>query len=191
MKREVSSITSLLGGTIVLLVVLLVAVAGFATEGDYMDNYIGADADMVGTDNCAMCHSDLAEEEDTHVAKVSDDDNGCEGCHGPGSAHNGNVLGILNPSKMPQEETTATCTSCHEEQGAFTLEDWEESAHNEAGNSCVDCHLGHTSNPYFLITEEVNDLCNDCHEDIVVAVEAGEHGVEGMACTACHNLHGG
>ena len=47
MKLEVSSITSLLGGTIVLLVVLLAAVSGFATEGDYMDNYIGADADMV------------------------------------------------------------------------------------------------------------------------------------------------
>lgn len=189
MKREVSSISSLLGGIIVLLVVLLAAVAGFATEGDYMDNYIGADADMVGTDNCAMCHSDVAEEEDTHVATVSDDENGCEGCHGPGSSHNGNALGILNPSEMPQEDVTAACTSCHEEQGDFALEDWEESAHNGAGTACVDCHAGHSSYASFLIEEDVVDLCGGCHEDMPDALEAGDHGVEGMACTACHNPH--
>lgn len=199
MSREIKSNVLLSGGLIVLLVFLFTGIS-WATEGEggYMDSYTGADAEKVGTDTCLMCHADSAAgEEATHVAIFDDEENenfgfGCETCHGPGGNHMGVAVGILQPAKMPQEDVTALCSSCHAEKGNFNVETWDGSAHQEAGNTCVTCHSGHSGNSDFLKEADVIDLCAECHSDKADAMAEGTHGppagVE-MVCSDCHNPH--
>ena len=189
MKRTTRSRASFLGGAIIVLTVLLISSAAWTTEDDYMDVYTGADADMVGSEVCLACHSDMADAEGNHLAVLADDENGCEGCHGPGSAHNGDAKGILVPSKMPQAECTELCSACHDEEGKYEQAVWEECAHHEAGMTCTDCHLGHSDNVMFLTEETEIEQCGKCHEDYVEQLEAGEHGNTEMSCNQCHNPH--
>lgn len=179
-----------LGSALIVVFILLLSQAAWTTaEADYMEAYTGAEATMIGTATCLMCHADQKSEEGDHVAILNDDENGCEKCHGPGSKHNGDVKGILNPSMMPQDDVTATCSSCHDDQGKYKETEWVESTHHEGGLKCTDCHSGHSDNDHFLVKDNVGDLCKTCHEDICALVEAGDHGAPDTACNMCHNPH--
>jgi len=192
---RITKINSAISVAMVIFFVLLLSSAVMSTD-DYMGSYTGKDAASIGTDKCIMCHRDRAPgEDDTHVARLEAEGSdyvgkACESCHGPGGNHNGKKEGILNPSKTPQADVVALCTSCHEEKGKFKLSEWTESKHNEVGNSCVTCHSGHSKNAKFLIEEKVKDVCNTCHEDKVTAAAAGTHGGgPDVSCAMCHNPH--
>ncbi len=196
-------IRKVLGIAIAILLAATLSVAldrstAFAGVSDYMDNYIGADADKVGSDFCLMCHADSASEASHHAIIDGDEDNdnygfGCEGCHGPGGNHNGVLDGILNPDKMDIEGVTEICTGCHEEMGAFEADAWEGSTHFGSDISCLKCHGGHSGLDNFLLNEDVLEICGTCHSDLVDAFDEGTHGnVEGMeitGCNTCHNPH--
>jgi DmsE family decaheme c-type cytochrome len=167
----------------------------------YMDSYTGADAEKIGSDKCLMCHSDKAvsEKSTSHFAALDSKKDskykgfGCEGCHGPGSKHNGDVKAILNPNKMDKTEVTNLCSKCHTEKGTFKKETWVKSRHFvTAGLGCIACHSGHSEFPSFLKTEKVVDLCVTCHAQIKDNFEAGKHNYadpKTMTCVMCHNPH--
>jgi len=201
MSRHTSLSVGTLSTIIVVLLSLLVSSAVWSQDdGDYMDSYTGADAEMTGSAACLLCHSDVYTEEDgpdTHVGIFDADEdcrfygNGCEACHGPGGNHYGEPEGILNFDLMPEEEITASCTMCHDEVGSFDAEDWEDGRHRDAGATCVSCHSGHVATDAFLVEEDIVALCSGCHVEVGEAFENDEHGVpgSGMTCEACHNPH--
>ncbi len=180
----------------VFLAVTLFSMAGFSQDSDYMDSYTGADADMVGSDSCTMCHRDSAVE-GSHVDTFDGDEDcadygfGCEACHGPGGDHMGDADGILRFTEMSTGDVTDNCTGCHDDQGSFNLGDWEDGTHLGAGMSCLACHGGHSSNDMFLHEDGANAMCSSCHAEVGDQLEAGDHGVPGsdMTCADCHNPH--
>ena len=110
----------------------------------YMEEYIGADAETMGNDNCIMCHPDSDPADTGHHSGIFD----CETCHGPGGNHNGVAQGILNPVKMPVDDVTSLCTMCHAPLGEF---------HEVFSGSCTNCHSGHSGNVSFLIASEYGE----------------------------------
>jgi predicted CXXCH cytochrome family protein len=189
-----------------LLVALNAATVGRSEEQkekpkSYMDSYTGAKAENIGSDKCLMCHSDKTalEGSKSHFAALDRNKDskyfgfGCEGCHGPGSLHNGDPKAILNPSKMDKTEVTNVCSKCHLEKGSFKEETWEKSRHFvKAGLGCLACHSGHSEFASYLKNEKVTDLCFTCHSQIKEDFEAGKHNgadPKVMTCAMCHNPH--
>ncbi len=193
MLSTTKSLNSLGIGLSIVLVVLLYAGVLWSQDAEYMDNYTGADAAMVGDAACTMCHADQAPGDDeTHVSTIPGD-NACEGCHGPGGNHNGKAEGILDFTLMPADAVTETCAACHEEIGVFKLSEWEESTHLANDVACANCHGGHNTNDKWLNKADIGELCGSCHEDEAEAYVAAEHGggahAGGMTCANCHNPH--
>ncbi len=169
---------------------------GQSGEEDYMAAYIGGDADPTGSQMCQGCHSDKAPGDAwTHTALLDGDESseyygtGCEQCHGPGGNHNGNALGILNPEKMPIDDVVVNCSQCHTSNGAFSVDAFRASIHYGEGISCVMCHNGHSEYEYFLHNEVSTNLCGNCHNDNVIALAEGTHGLPDLICVDCHNPH--
>ncbi len=170
-------------------------------EPTYMEQYTGADADYSGSDMCTMCHSDMIPASMlTHAGYIDGDpDNkdygyGCEGCHGPGGNHMGNVLGTLHPAKMPPDEVTKLCTNCHSSLRTFELDGWYVSEHNYQGMSCLVCHSGHSESENFMAGDSSPELCYLCHTDEKAMFRMRSHHPvnEGqVGCESCHNPHSG
>jgi predicted CXXCH cytochrome family protein len=165
----------------------------------YMDSYTGADATPIGTTACLRCHASVVPEGNSHISIFEDKEDspykgkGCESCHGNGSKHNGDVHGILNPTKMPKDKVTDLCSTCHAEKGKYVKTDWLKGKHYmNAGLGCAACHSGHSTYVSFLIKEKVVDLCFTCHSAIRPAFEGGTHNgakPDTMTCVMCHNPH--
>ena len=162
----------------------------------YMAAYKGTGAELVGSSTCMMCHSDKKPtEEPTHVAALEGDEAGpfygkaCEKCHGAGGNHNGDKAGILNPTKMPQENVVVLCTQCHATKGKFDVTSFRASTHFRVGNSCVTCHSAHMPNGSFLRDAVPNNVCATCHADKIAGIADGTHGVANGVCKDCHNPH--
>ncbi|HVG54026.1 MAG TPA: DmsE family decaheme c-type cytochrome [Vicinamibacterales bacterium] len=159
-------------------------------------------ATFVGADTCLACHDDKAKPlERTPHGKSADPRTpaaaeGCETCHGPGSAH------IEDPSDpatikrfdktMAPRNANETCLSCHTK-APITL--WKGSAHDARNLPCGTCHSVHAAvAPEFLLrkTSEL-ELCASCHRLQVTKVQRVSHMplIEGkMTCSSCHNPHG-
>jgi len=100
-------------GLFIFILLISHASAVWSTEDNYLDNYTGADAEYTGSDSCVMCHPAYAPENTfTHVSNIDGDPGnpnygyGCEGCHGPGGNHMGNVAGIIQPVKLDVDGVT-------------------------------------------------------------------------------------
>jgi predicted CXXCH cytochrome family protein len=175
--------------------------SGDAKEPTYMEGYIGADATIVGTSVCAKCHPNRlpAEGTTTHFTILNTmkdspyKDHECESCHGPGSKHNGNPKGILNPLKMTREDVVDLCSKCHSELRTYKKDAFLESKHFvDGGLGCLNCHSGHSVNADFILKESVPDLCATCHADEYDLFKQGKHNgadPEKMVCSVCHNPH--
>ena len=79
-----------------------------------------APATFVGSDVCAACHSEVADNLATtphgKSAFANLSSHGCETCHGPGSAHIDNPDDpALRPkvTRLSPEQQSAVCQSCH------------------------------------------------------------------------------
>lgn len=130
----------------------------------------------------------------------------CEACHGPSADHlrrqpDGSRL--LPPVTFrpdePVEKQNAACQSCH--QGA-QLFHWTGSVHELEGNACIDCHDVHAPNDKVMAIETQPEVCYECHqEQRAQFLRQSRHPVQGstasmahvglMACTDCHQPHGG
>jgi DmsE family decaheme c-type cytochrome len=148
------------------------------------------------SEQCAACHDDV-------VAAFSQTGHGvylaggaeeydCSSCHGSGEAHaqEGDPSLITNPANHDQFEGRATCLSCHRGEH---FDDWDFSAHRDAGVTCADCHEVHAAAGRSL-KKTVPELCYDCHGDVRAAAYMPSHHpiAEGkITCQDCHNVHGG
>lgn len=154
-----------------------------------------AGAKYVGSKQCEECHGDVTKtfHDATHArlvaAKGSDQNIGCESCHGPGSLHvkaGGSAGTIINPQKSPE-----TCFQCHlDKRGEFNL----PHAHPVlAGRmSCSDCHNPHEGDAILgggTQLAAANETCIRCH-DAQRGPYVFEHEAVREGCTSCHNPHG-
>jgi DmsE family decaheme c-type cytochrome len=158
---------------------------------------------FVGSNVCKTCHADLwmnfyknAHYRSIASAKEPPAKTGCEGCHGPGSAHvaaQGGKQSIPRAfSLMQPKQVIETCLECHGRDLART--NVRKSEHTMAGVACTSCHsIHHSPVPKYLLAKKQADLCYGCHATVKAEFSLpSKHRVnEGfMQCTDCHNPHG-
>jgi len=157
-----------------------------------------AGAEMVGSKVCWKCHKN-----DTHAGLAEGAVN-CEDCHGPGSlAVNDlheekgrmacNYRTFIAIGKLSKAKQSAMCLDCHSQRADFGLHNWNASAHNLGGVSCIDCHNIHHGGDLKPKKSEIAALCYGCHKDVQAAFMLPTHHPlpEGkVTCTDCHNPHG-
>lgn len=159
-------------------------------------------ASYVGADTCKTCHDDMFKNWeqsphwkttlDTHAEKSKQ---GCEACHGPGSAHvegGGDKTKIFAFKSASAQEISSRCLTCHEyshEQSGFS-----RSVHLQNNVSCIDCHSPHhPKETDHLMREKQPQLCYGCHLEVKQQfTRTFHHRVnEGLvSCVDCHNPHG-
>lgn len=123
---------------------------------------------------------------------------GCEACHGPGSAHVQNpanlvtIISFSHKSKTPVQQQNAQCLTCHAGgQRIF----WHGSIHENNRLACSDCHnpMTNFSSHGLTARESVNQTCFSCHKVQRAEFIKRSHMplLEGkLSCTDCHNPHG-
>ncbi|MBI4486596.1 MAG: DmsE family decaheme c-type cytochrome [Acidobacteria bacterium] len=156
-------------------------------------------AGYVGSDTCTTCHEgfdkSLATTKHAFVKnpRTPMAAQGCETCHGPGEAHaNDQSVKPVHPRKIAAKEATELCMGCH---NRAEHSNFEGSAHDARGLTCVNCHSVHRpqSENAQLVAATRTDLCVQCHRDKVKKLERSGHMPvrEGkMECTSCHSPHG-
>jgi DmsE family decaheme c-type cytochrome len=156
----------------------------------------------VGADTCKTCHADLysAWEKTPHWKTTLDtkggpSHQGCEGCHGPGSAHvagGGDVTKIFVFETHSAKEINERCLTCHA--GGTQHMNAINSVHSKNDVSCISCHSPHhAETKEFLLVKSQPQLCYSCHLQQKAQFEMPFHHRvnEGLVnCTDCHNVHG-
>lgn len=163
---------------------------------------LAAEAEYVGMDTCAACHEKEAKEftKSIHGRLTLDKKDSwemtCESCHGPGKAHadaDGDVSKILNPKKIPAEQSSEKCLACHSKNHEQMF--WEGSPHQAKDVACVRCHSVHNPRtPRKMLNRETQaETCFQCHFDQKKMInQRSRHPIaEGkVVCSDCHNPHG-
>lgn len=159
-----------------------------------------AAATFVGSDMCMACHAETADHLATtpHGKKAfaALSAQGCESCHGPGSAH---AEDPDNPALQPKitrlspKQQAAVCQSCHDGRSQFF---WPGSVHQKRGLSCISCHSVHSPKAEKAQLKAANEVeaCLSCHKDVRAELWKNSHHPirEGeISCADCHNPHGG
>jgi DmsE family decaheme c-type cytochrome len=158
-------------------------------------------ATFVGQDTCLACHEDMTKGlVDTVHGKAAHPRSpaagqGCETCHGPGSAHvedPSDPTTIKRFDEMAPRDASETCLSCHT-RTPHTL--WAGSAHDARNLSCTTCHSVHepVAEQAQLKAASELELCGSCHRTQAMKVRRVSHMPlrEGkMECSSCHNPHG-
>jgi len=165
-----------------------------------------ASLEFVGASTCLTCHRNQDHFKDTVHARAFAQLKGiafeksCETCHGPGSLHaaaagdksNPGFSTIKNFKGLSAAELSKTCFQCHQDENRVH---WVGSVHEKRNVSCLACHSVHEAKAEknLLVQPKVEQVCAQCHQDIVAKVKRSAHMPieEGkMDCTSCHNPHG-
>jgi hypothetical protein len=122
-----------------------------------------------GPNKCAQCHQ---AEADTWGASPHAQIMTCEECHGE------YVQGHPQEGVMELKVDSSMCWECH----TTTTQEWQTTAHAEAGVQCISCHRAHTQETRLADMA----LCGSCHGERVDTFEHTAHSAADLACTACH-----
>jgi len=159
-------------------------------------------SEYVGAEVCKTCHADIynAWEKSPHWKTTLDtkegpSHQGCESCHGPGSAHvagGGDVTKIFVFEGHSAKEIDARCMVCHA--GGTQHMNAINSVHSKNDVSCISCHSPHHAvTTEFLLVKAQPGLCYSCHLAKKAEFDMPFHHRvnEGLIqCTDCHNPHG-
>jgi DmsE family decaheme c-type cytochrome len=159
-------------------------------------------SDYVGGAVCKTCHEEIYSgwEKSPHWkttldTKAEPSHQGCESCHGPGSAHvagGGDVTKIFIFKEHSTKEINARCMTCHA--GGTQHMNAINSEHSKNGVSCVSCHSPHhAETKEFLLIKAQPELCYSCHLQQKAQFDMPFHHRvnEGLIqCSDCHNVHG-
>jgi DmsE family decaheme c-type cytochrome len=159
-------------------------------------------SDYVGAEVCKTCHEDIYQgwEKSSHWktmldAKQDPSHQGCESCHGPGSAHvagGGDLTKIFVFKEHSTKQINARCLTCHA--GGTQHMNAINSEHSKNDVSCISCHSPHHAEAKeFLLVKSQPELCYTCHLDkkAQFAMPFHHRVNEGLIqCSDCHNVHG-
>ncbi len=160
----------------------------------------------VGQQVCVTCHTQEAKNwAHTVHAKVFGlnprnqlEMEGCEACHGPGSAHVQNpaqplsIIRFSRRSQIPISQQNAQCLNCH--RGGQRIF-WPSSVHETHDLACSDCHnpMANFSVKGLTARTSINETCIQCHKTQRAQFTRRSHMplLEGkITCVDCHNPHG-
>lgn len=164
------------------------------------------DRTYVGQKTCEGCHAQEAANwaHTIHAAvftlnpRDSIEAQGCEACHGPGSAHVKNpsdlstIISFSHKSLTPVGKQNAQCLTCH--QGGQRIF-WHGSIHEDNNLACSDCHnpMSNFASHGLTARESINQTCFSCHKVQRMEFNKRSHMplLEGkITCVDCHNPHG-
>ncbi len=166
-------------------------------------NVTHAGGGFVGSNACRTCHPNVWQNfyRNPHFKTLASGDappgrSGCEGCHGPGSAHveaHGGKTTIPHAfSLMTTAQVMEDCLACHARD--FGKINIQRSEHTLNGVACTSCHSIHQSTAArHLLAKPEHELCYTCHAGIRAQFAMpSKHRVEEgfMECSDCHNPHG-
>ena len=148
------------------------------------------DAEPVGSEECAVCHSDVQGHE-----RIADYHAHCESCHGGGSLHADSEA--VADIRFPANDD---CLGCHAA-GRDTHLQWGTGEHSRAGVYCSDCHNPHDTARHHLRDfrrpgardmDQPSQLCVQCHRSVDSQFTFPSHHPVpegGMSCLDCHDPH--
>ena len=182
--------------------------------------------DYIGDQACVECHSTKSHgfNASAHFAPMSDPQlplakRGCEGCHGPGKAHQDDpAVELISFEKLSPKESAAACLRCHGQ--TMNTTGWKHTDHAKANLACVACHQLHPDTEFALEGSSVNrgktedprslthtaqqpdkqlllkadetKLCGQCHPAQIAQFRLNFHHPvpEGqLVCSDCHSVH--
>ena len=155
-----------------------------------------------GSTACRTCHPNVAlqffrnpHNKSIVSPKVSIENAGCEGCHGPGKKHvdaRGGKQSIVAFSELTASQVVDACLRCHSKD--TNRANIRRSNHAQAGVGCTSCHSIHQpESNRTLLAKRQAEVCYGCHNDVRAQFALPfKHRVnEGfMTCSDCHNPHG-
>jgi DmsE family decaheme c-type cytochrome len=153
-----------------------------------------AQAEDDGSEDCAMCHDDMAASfAETIHGVAARGAPSCVTCHGDGLEHmdeGGDPELIQNPTGAAQNEL---CLGCHQQvQTMFSM----RSVHADTAIDCSGCHSIHEAdrNQHAMLKQDATTLCATCHPGPANSFRRPYgHRLDlgGLDCASCHNPHGG
>lgn len=179
------------------------------TQYNFPNEVVGTEAKWVGYHageknlpyNCGSCHTTGYSPDGNQdglpglVGTWAEDGIGCEACHGPGSLHADNPMGVA----MKVNRDPAECGACHRRdaveqvnaKGGFIEhhEQYEELFQSKhAVIDCVQCHNPHTGVVQLRQAGEqtTRTACENCHFEQAKYQDNKSHIEEGVACIDCH-----
>lgn len=146
---------------------------------------------------CIDCHKKIITKRVIHFAlsQYARMEQGCSSCHTDPHAKKKGVLSLSAP--VPD-----LCFMCHDKAKFL-----KKNIHSPVvGGNCLTCHNPHASDAPRLLTQQIREVCRNCHPDktngkhILGGYGFGDnHPIRGhldpsrkgqeLGCTSCHNPH--